>query len=99
MGTFYNQVGAIDNPLNTTYFGDGIKGWIAKSMTRAVVATAQIFEQSETLTDAVNKWDDFKAYVSTQTEQLTKKATGWMWLALGIGVAWLWRESTRGEPN
>jgi hypothetical protein len=97
--TFYNQVGAIDNPLNTTYFGDGIKGWIAKNMTKAVVATAQIFEQSETLTDAVNKWEDFKGYVATQTEQLTKKATGWMWLALAIGGAWLWRESTRGEPN
>jgi len=97
--TFYNQVGAIDNPLNTTYFGDGIKGWVAKNMTSAVVATAQIFEQSETLTDAVNKWDDFKGYVATQTDRLTKKASGWMWLALALGGAWLWKDMSQGEQN
>lgn len=94
--TFYNQVGAIDNPLNSTYFGDGVSGTIGEAMTVAIVKTSQAMGQSEDLNKAVNKWQDFKIYVSTQTDDLTKKASGWMWAAGLIAAAWVYREYTRG---
>jgi len=88
--TFYNQVGAIDNPLNTTYFGEGIKGWIAENMTTAIVTLSQAMGQSPGLNDAVQKWEGFKEYVATQTTELTKKAMSpWLWALLGAGALYL----------
>ena len=97
--TFYNQVGAIDNPLNTTYFGDGIQGWIAENMTKAIVTMAEGMGQSDAMNDAIQKWEGFKQYVSTQTEEFTKKAMSpWLWFALGAAAFWWWvnREEDRG---
>jgi len=89
--TFYNQVGAIDNPLNTTYFGDGIQGWIAENMTKAIVTMSQGMGESDALNDAVQKWEGFKTYVTTQTAELTKKAMSpWLWFALGAAAFWWW---------
>lgn len=97
VATFYNQVGAIDNPLQATYFGEGFSGWIAKGMTQAIVKTSQVMAQTPALTDAVQKWDTFKTYVSTQTEALTKKASGWMWVAVAVAAAWAYREFSKEE--
>lgn len=94
--TFYNQVGAIDNPLNSAYFGGGVAGTIAEGMTVAIVKTSQAMGESEELNKAVNKWQEFKTYVSTQTDDLTKKASGWMWAAGLLAAAWVYREYTRG---
>ncbi len=94
--TLYNQVGAIDNPMNTTYFGDGFAAWIGKAMTQAIVATSQAMGDSDALNDAVDKWQDFKTYVSTQTDQLAKKASGWMWVAVALAAALAYREYSKG---
>jgi len=97
VATFYNQVAAVGHPLQDAYFGEGIQGWLQKATAQVVVSLANQIGESLELNEAVEKWDSFKSYMATQTEQLTKKATWWIWAGIFLAGGWAWSELQRGR--
>ena len=97
VATFYNQVAAVGHPLQDAYFGEGIQGWLQKATAQVVVSLANQIGESPALNEAVEKWDSFKSYMATQTEQLTKKATWWIWAGIFLAGGWAWSELQRGR--
>lgn len=91
VATLWNQVGAIDNPLNAQFFENGIANAMASAMVQAVVAVGEQIGQSEALSEAAASWNQWTTKMAAATDELIKKALSpWLWAVAGAAAFWLW---------
>jgi hypothetical protein len=103
VATLWNQVGAIDNPLQQEFFSNGIANFLAKSMVSAVVTVGNAIGSSDTLDAAVQNWNVWTQKVKDSADEMIAKAMSpWLWFAIGagaMGAFWLWTRKEDEDPK